>query len=369
MFDLDSLDKKIRTVLDQNGFDSVSFSELVRRLARDGVDPEQNRIESEIALAPESALFQLPIADTGEAERIKSIGCEAIENGHVGVIVLNGGMATRFGGTAKGATTAFASRSFLDLKLSQVGQASHGKAPIFLMNSLATDQITRDHLAGLDLDCEIRLFNQMVSMRLRPDGEVFLDELGQPSLHAPGHGDLPFAFRQSGELSRFVEGGGRYLTVSNVDNLGAGLDPLIVGAHIDQGKPMSVEVVETFDGDVGGFPALVDGRVSIVEAFRIPKSFDVKSIPVFNTNTFIFDVQAFDSEFVLDWFIVQKEVGGKPVVQFERLVGQLTEFVDTTWLKVPRTGQNSRFVPIKVPSDLVEQAEVLEQVLRLQGVL
>ena len=171
------------------------------------------------------------------------------------------------------------------------------------------------------------------------------------------------------ELFRFVEGGGCYLTVSNVDNLGAGLDPLIVGAHIDQGKPMSVEVVETFDGDVGGFPALVDGRVSIVEAFRIPKSFDVKSIPVFNTNTFVFDVQVFNSEFVLDWFIVQKEVGGQPVVQFERLVGQLTEFVDTTWLKVPRTGKRNRFIPIKVPADLVEQAEVLEQVLRLQGVL
>jgi len=31
--------------------------------------------------------------------------------------------------------------------------------------------------------------------------------------------------RRSGQLNRFIESGGRYLTISNVDNLAAGLDP------------------------------------------------------------------------------------------------------------------------------------------------
>jgi UDP-N-acetylglucosamine pyrophosphorylase len=53
------------------------------------------------------------------------------------------------------------------------------------------------------------------------------------SPYGPGHGDFPSAFRkQPALLRRFLDAGGRWLLVRNVDNLGARIDPLILGHHI-----------------------------------------------------------------------------------------------------------------------------------------
>ncbi len=369
MFDSEKLDNATRTLLENHGFASIPFANLAARLLSDGLDPERNRIAGAVELPASDAIFVLPAPEEAEAARLAQLGEEAIAAGEVGVVILNGGMATRFGGVAKGAAGAVAGRSFLDLKLTQVACAGDGKAPALLMNSFATERATADHLGEINPQCEVRQFSQMVSLRLTPKGDVFFDDDGKPSLHAPGHGDLPFALVRSGELQRFIRGGGRYLTVSNVDNLAASLDPTVIGAHIDSARPMTVELVETHPGDVGGFPALVNGRMAIVEAFRIPRSFDVDTIPVFNTNTFVFDAAVLAEEFALDWFAVTKKVDGRDAVQFERLAGQLTEFVEVTWLRVPREGANSRFIPIKVPADLEKQAASLDAVLRAQGVL
>jgi UTP--glucose-1-phosphate uridylyltransferase len=369
VIDIENLDGETRRLLDRYGFEHVPFSELARRLREQGLDPARDRLRVPVALPPAGALAPLPEPGTPEHDRLAALGRRAIDAGQVGAVVLNGGMATRFGGTAKGVVPAVAGRSFLDLKLSQIGRAGGGRAPALLMNSFATDRITASHLAGLDPGCEVRSFTQMISLRLAPDGGLFLGADGRPSLHAPGHGDLPFALRASGELERFLAAGGRFLTMSNVDNLGAALDPAVIGRHIDGGRPVTVELVDTDPGDVGGFPALVEGRLTIVEAFRLPLDFDVTTIPVFNTNTFVFDARALESAPDLQWFSVVKTVEGREAVQFERLVGQLTDFFDTTWLRVPRRGPASRFLPIKVPSDLVDRARDLEQALAFQGVL
>ncbi len=369
MFDVTTLDKQTRQVLERHGFDSIPFSSFAERLRKSGLDLEQNRLRCPVELPPDESIARLPEPGDSEAERVAGLGRAAIEAGEVGVVVLNGGMATRFGGVAKGIVPAVAGRSFLDLKLSQVSRAGDDRALVLLMNSFATDEAAKKHVKDLAPSFEVRHFTQMVSLRLTRGGDLFQAGDGKPSLHAPGHGDLPFALRRSGELDRFVSSGGRYLTVSNVDNLAAGLDPRVIGMHIDKGAPMTVELVRTYKGDVGGSPLLVDGKMAIVEAFRMPRSFDVNTIPVFNTNTFVFDAAALTSEIELAWFAVSKKVESLEVVQFERLVGQLTEFVDVTWLLVPREGPLSRFIPIKVPDDLDDQSVALESMLREQGVL
>jgi UTP--glucose-1-phosphate uridylyltransferase len=367
--DIHSLSDDTRAILNKYGFNSIPFSDLIERLQAGTLSAEGNRILGSIELPPEASYAPLPEPNSEEARRLEKIGRTAIDAGQVGVVVLNGGMATRFGGLAKGITEAVANRSFLDLKLSQAAAAGRGKAPVLLMNSFATDEATKNHLAQLDISCEVRTFAQMISLRFTPTGELFVDANGNPSLYAPGHGDLPFALQSSGELDRFIKHGGRWLTVSNVDNLGAGLDPRVIGMHIEQGNPMTVEMVRPNQRDVGGFPALVNGKMMIVEAFRAPTSFDVNTIPVFNTNTFVFDAQALQGPFDLDWFAAFKKVDGHDVVQFERLVGQLTEFMEVTWLLVPRKGPFSRFIPIKLPADLERRAGELKQLLVAQGVL
>jgi UTP--glucose-1-phosphate uridylyltransferase len=369
MIDLGQLDGETGDLLGEHGFDTIPFSELAERVRRFGADPDRNRLGGPVHLPPDKALTRYPEPGSGDWQRFERRGQAAIEAGEVGAVVLNGGMATRFGGVVKGVVRAVAGRSFLDLKIAQIARAGGGRVPVLLMNSFATERETADHLAGLSFDCEVRSFCQLVSLRLTPEGELFFDASGRPSLHAPGHGDLPFALRRSGELERFVQEGGRILTVSNVDNLGASLDPVVIGMHLESGRGMSVELVETRSGDVGGFPALVDGRLTIVEAFRLPRDFDVDRIPVFNTNSFVFSAESLGSAPELDWFTVEKKVEGRAAVQFERLLGQLTDSVEAAWLLVPREGEASRFEPIKAPDDLTERLADLERLLKARGVL
>jgi UTP--glucose-1-phosphate uridylyltransferase len=366
---LKQFDRETRRTLEEYGFAEVPFEALGARLKANGFNADDARLRAEIELADPGILRRTPEPGSAEGKRLAAIGREAIASGAVGAVVLNGGMATRFGGVVKGVVEAYGGRSFLDLKLSQIDAASGGRAPILLMNSFSTARDTARHLEEIGFSGRARCFSQFVSVRLAPDGGVFLAADGKPSLHAPGHGDFSYALQASGELARFIDGGGRWLTLSNVDNLGAGLDPIVIGMHVEGGNPISVELVETRPGDVGGFPARVGGHVAIVEAFRLPRSFDVTTIPVFNTNTFVFDAAALASHPPLDWFAVKKQVDGRDAIQFERLVGQLTEHLAVTWLLVPREGALSRFVPIKVPADLESSAADLRAVLTAQGVL
>jgi UTP--glucose-1-phosphate uridylyltransferase len=369
MIDIDTLDAQTRAILAANHFSTLPFEQLTRQLQGGGLNPRANRLTGPVRMLEEPELRPLPPKDTAESERLRLIGQRAIEAGEVGAVVLNGGMATRFGGTAKGVAKAFAGRSFLDLKLTQIARAGGGRVPALLMNSFATHAVTLAHLEELGLKLDVRSFTQMVSLRLTERGDLFVGADGRPSLHAPGHGDFPYALAESGELARFEESGGKYLTLSNVDNLGAGLDPVVIGAHIDGNRPMTVELVDTWPGDVGGFPAIVNGKATIVEAFRAPEGVDPGASPVFNTNTFVFDSSALHIEQDLSWFAVVKSVDGQKAVQFERLVGQMADLLEVTWLKVSRSGAASRFVPIKLPSDLETSRELLQEVLSAQGLL
>jgi hypothetical protein len=101
----------------------------------------------------------------------------------------------------------------------------------------------------------------------------------------------------------------------------------------------------------------------IVEQFRFPPDFDQGTIGVFGVNSFVFNLEMLDSVYPLTWFYVQKQVNGRTAVQLERLVGELTSFVDSTFLQVPRRGLRGRFFPIKTPEDLAVSQSVLREML------
>jgi UTP--glucose-1-phosphate uridylyltransferase len=107
----------------------------------------------------------------------------------------------------------------------------------------------------------------------------------------------------------------------------------------------------------------------IVEAFRFPPSFDQNSIPLFNTNSFVFDAEAIDRDFDLTFFRVEKKVGDAKVIQFERLVGQLTAFLPSHFLEVPRSGPDGRFQPVKDPEEMDARRGEIEEILRARGVI
>ena len=288
-------------------------------------------------------------------------------------MVLAGGMATRFGGVVKAGVEALDGRSFLEIKLLDAEAAARSagaRIPVFLMTSFATDDAIKELAQNIDVPgCEVSTFPQFISLRLTPDGDLFIDDSGAPSPYAPGHGDLSFALRRSGILKRFRDAGGKVLLMSNVDNLTATVDPAVIGAHLAAERAITVEVAPKEPGDRGGAPARVDGKPQIVESFRFPEDFNQDHIPVFNTNTLIFDAAAIDRDFDLSWFAVHKTVDDKPAVQFERLVGQLTAFLETTFLRVERHGPDARFQPIKTPEDLTLRHDDMLHALRARGVL
>lgn len=339
-------DEQTQAFLQRYRFSAIPFEEH-RRILQDHDDnalEAQNRLTSIHIRPPTPHDFLVPSPE--HAQR----GEGAIVDGAVGVVVLAGGMATRFGGAVKALVPVAQGRNFLDLKLDQIqGLAFRlgGTIPVYVMTSFATDGAITRHLRRHPRK-HVRTFSQFISLRMERNGDVYRDERGLPSLYAPGHGDLGPALLASGALAHFAQSGGRHLFVCNVDNLGATLDPQIVGAHMGHRAPVSVEVTAKLAHDRGGAPAWVDHRLQVVESFRFPEHFDESAISVFNTNTFMFDVSALRAPHGLDWFAVKKKVFGRVVYQFERLVGQVTAFERSRYLRVPRT----RFTPVKTRADL-----------------
>jgi UTP--glucose-1-phosphate uridylyltransferase len=284
----------------------------------------------------------------------------------VGAIVLAGGMATRFGGVVKAVVPADGDRSFFRCKHDDaraLAVAAGAPVPVLVMSSFATHDTLVEHIGGAS---NTSVFPQFVALRLTPEGELFRGDDGELSPYATGHGDLTFALRASGALARFRDAGGTTLLMSNVDNLGATLDPAVIGMHAELGGAITVETVRKIAGDKGGAPALLDGVPQIIEGFRFPPAFDQDSIEVFNTNTFVLDAAAIDRDFALPYYRVEKQVDGRTAIQFERLVGELTATLPTRFIEVPRTGEDARFLPVKDPDELERSRAAIADVLSSQ---
>jgi UTP--glucose-1-phosphate uridylyltransferase len=347
-------DDESREFLNKFRFDSSTFAKLRAELEKGEFTKARNFLHAKIEPNQPEDIMPWPEAGS-EAEKK---GQEAIDAGQVGVVILNGGMATRFGGVVKGVVEALPGQSFLNLKLKDVGRFGD-KVSIFLMNSFATEKDTKAHLKDHPLNIHMAI--QSISVRLTPEGEPFRKQNGELALYAPGHGDVFSSLAASEDFQRFKANGGRYIFVSNVDNLAATLCPRVIGAHILGGKEVTAEVAPRYLGDKGGAPVRVDGRVAIVEGFRFPKDFDNDALPVFSTNNMVMNVGVFTDNPPLTWFRADKEVEGKPVVQFERLMGEITSFVESAYLHTLRGGDEGRFLPVKMPDDLKDLQEELSR--------
>ena len=82
---------------------------------------------------------------------------------------------------------------------------------------------------------------------------------------------------------------------------------------------------------------------------------------MFNCNTFTFTASALDREFDLSWYFVEKTVEGRKAVQVEHLVGEVTRTLTSHYLKVRRTGSDSRFLPVKTPEELDSAREEIAE--------
>ncbi|NLB35246.1 MAG: hypothetical protein GX817_05470 [Elusimicrobia bacterium] len=350
----------MKNILEKYNYPEDEIAPLIDRYRRGEFQPSDNVLKAKVEAPADDAFGSLPPEGSPERARLYSIGMEAIEKGQLALVILNGGMATRFGGLVKGIVEVFDGMSFLELKIRTAMRISD-KISFYIMNSFSTEEGTKKHFEEKNyfgIPERIKMFNQFIAPRINEKGEFFRQGDPTKGYYGPGHGDFPYAFKESGELKNFEDAGGKYIFFSNVDNLGALPIPEILGYHIESGAELTAEEAEKAPGDEGGAPALVDGRLQLVEGFAFPEGFDTSKIPVFNCNSYWVNSEALRKNFDLPWYIVEKEADSEKVIQFEHIAGDLTIFLESAFLRVSR---DERFFPVKRPEDLENSREALRK--------
>ena len=180
--------------------------------------------ESEISpvdTLPDLASFSEDLRNTGTAAIAKTA-----------MIKLNGGLGTSMGlEQAKSLIVVKDGLSFLDII---ARQALMQETPLILMNSFATRADSLEVLKqypglekpGLALDFLQHKVPKIDQNDLSP---VRWPRAPQLEWTPPGHGDIYTALVTSGMLDALLGSGYRYAFISNADNLGAALDPALLG--------------------------------------------------------------------------------------------------------------------------------------------
>jgi UTP--glucose-1-phosphate uridylyltransferase len=373
--ELSALSPGLRKRLDAAGFDAARLIALAGTLQGDAAvrRDARNRVPGEVTPPRADEILSTPAAGTPEAVMLAAQGDAAIGRGELALCVMAGGMATRMGGVVKALVEAFGGLTFLDVRLAEnaaVSARAGRPLPLWLMTSDATDGPIAAHLRKVRAPSHAATFVQGLSLRLTPEGSLFRGDDGEPSAHATGHGDLVDAVRRSGLLRAFRKGGGKYVWIANLDNLGATVDPAMLGTFITSGADVMVEVCEKAAGDRGGIPVHAQGRLQVLEEFRLPADFDASQVRVFNTNTFLVRADALESASIeWNWFEVEKKVDDRPAIQFERLLQELTAALPAAYIRVPRNGAQSRFLPVKDKDELGRRRSEIEGVARARGIV
>jgi UTP--glucose-1-phosphate uridylyltransferase len=383
-----ALPAPLREHLASSGFDVERLVTLARPLwarARGeatGDAKERNRIRGLVEVPGPGDVLEPAEPGSPEHQRLSAAGMRTIQAGGLAFCVMAGGMATRMGGVVKALVEALEGKTFLDLRLRENRTWSEraGKpVPLWLMTSDATEGPTRAALDAAKAPGHVVTFRQDVGLRLTREGALMRGDDGEASTYSPGHGDLPDALRRSGLLARFVEAGGQYVWIANLDNLGAGIDPALLALFQETGKDVMVEAAPKEAGDKGGIPVWADAedadgktvrRLQVLEEFRLPAGFDAASVRVFNTNTFLVRAEALlRSRIRWSWFEVEKKVGDRTAVQFERLLQELTSAMPASYVRVPREGAHGRFLPVKDFDELARRHDAIRTVAQARGML
>lgn len=354
----------------------MSLDELTQMMREDGLPAlamssfshhYRQLVAGATGVIPESVIapvLSLPDADQ-LGEEHTALGTEGLSRSVI--IKLNGGLGTSMGlKTAKSLLPVKEGQSFLELI---VHQARHAGCPLVLMNSFSTQA---DSLAVLDAlpPTPGALPRDFLQHRIPKIDRATLGPVAWPEEHLrwcpPGHGDLFTALVTRGTLARLRAAGIRYAFVSNSDNLGATLDPAILGHVIARGIPFLMEVADRTEADAkGGHLAVQDGQLILRERAQCAEvdrgTFqDHTRHRFFNTNNLWLDLDALQARLDAGGMhlplirnaktVDPRDGSSTPVYQLESAMGAaIAVFEGSAALRVPRT----RFSPVKTCADLL----------------
>ena len=315
------------------------------------------------------------LPDSEQFGAFRNVGEKALHR--VAVIKLNGGLGTGMGlKTAKSLLQVRDGLTFLDLITRQilaVRSGSGAKIPLILMNSSHTADASQSvlsrypDLALPDLPGSFlqNRIPKILASDMSPAGNPGEDQAWCP----PGHGDLYTAIAGSGLLAELLSRGFEYAFVSNADNLGAVLDPDILGFMTENGYDFVMEAADRSAADRKGghLCRLTDDRLALRESAQCRPADEevfqnVARHRFFNTNNLWLRLPALASALEtsggflpLDTIVNRKlldprDPSSQPVLQLETAMGAaISHFEKAAAIRVPRR----RFSPVKNTDDLL----------------
>lgn len=304
------------------------------------------------------------------------------------VIKLNGGLGTSMGlEQAKSLLPVRDGLTFLDIIARQAQQTG---VPLMLMDSFATQQDSLSALhaypalhGGLPLSFLQHKEPKVAKETLQP---VRWPADPQLTWCPPGHGDIYLALVTSGALTALLEAGYEYAFVSNADNLGAVVDPWLLGYFAANQYPLMMEVADRTEMDKKGghLAQRADGQFVLRESAQCPPEDmpyfqDVTRHKYFNTNNLWLHLPALQTvllerDYWLGLPMIRNEKTVDPrdatspkVYQLETAMGSaIAIFAGAQAVRVPRT----RFAPVKTTEDLLavrSDAYVLTEAFHIEA--
>ncbi|HMB31332.1 MAG TPA: UTP--glucose-1-phosphate uridylyltransferase [Desulfohalobiaceae bacterium] len=365
---LDKFEKKMRDA--EISEDVICLFESYYRLLEHGHKDSQYLWEKDIQPVQKGEICDYRQLTSDDAE----LGRELLDQSVV--FKLNGGLGTTMGMPyAKSLLKVKSGYTFLDIVLLQTGEGQFSFDPgsLVLMNSFNTHEDTINYLYKKGFAEKERPF-----MFLQHKYPKILAESLEPALaqdnqdlewNPPGHGDLYAALFVSGILDKLLDYGKRYAFISNADNLGADIDPHILGYFAQNRLMFLMEVAQRTPSDKkGGHLAehKNDHQLVLREIAQCPNSElenfqDISRYQFFNTNNIWLDLKQLRSHIVekglpkLPLIVNTKSLDPRDestskVYQLETALGSaISVFKNTGAIEVNRC----RFIPVKKTNDLL----------------
>ena len=337
-----------------------TFEHYYGELARGATGLMPEDAITPVTALPDAATFGPALVERGRSELAKTV-----------LIKLNGGLATSMGLTGPKALLPVKNGlTFLDVVLHQA--ETHG-IPLVLMDSFSTHATT---LAAVARHPRSRA-DLVVAFEQHKVPKIAKSDLAPGSWPSdpqhewcpPGHGNLYAALVTSGALDRLLADGYEHAFVSNIDNLGAVIDPAILGHFAGEGHDFLMEVTDRTEADKKGghLARRADGQLVLRELAQCPSDDlgpfqDVGRHRFFNTNNSWLSLpklkaflDANDGVLKLPMIrntktIDPRDPASPAVYQLETAMGAAIElFANAAAVRVPR----SRFAAVKKTGDLL----------------
>ncbi len=298
-----------------------------------------------------------------DLRKVEQDGITHVKQSKLAYFVMAGGISTSMGGLSKAQLIAKNNLTFLEIKLNHVRYMQEQydcKIPFILMTNEDTDEdITqflneKDRLKNIDL---IKIIQPQTVRFEETNQGLKVAKINEKVSYAPGgHYD---SFILLKEIKEELERKGiKTIYLNNIDNLGATINPKLIGMHLNKKSYFTCEISRKEPDDKGGTFARINGELRLLEGPMVPEDYkqqfqDIQTNKYFNTNLIYIDTDIFNYFDEINpkvpTFINQKVIEGKQVFGFEAAIGLVFGMKKSALINVQR---QERFIPIKFLSDL-----------------